>query len=56
MIYVELQIVIDEDETKFEDVLSKIKSIDGVTEVEVVEDSYHEYNVDSDPFWEKEEC
>lgn len=55
MIYVELQIMIDEDDARFDDVLSKIKNLDGVTKVEVVEDSYHEYNVDSDPFWEGEE-
>jgi translation elongation factor EF-1beta len=52
MIYVKIGIVIDEDDAEFDDVINKIKDLDGVDEVEVDADSYHEYNVDSDPWWE----
>jgi hypothetical protein len=55
MIYIKIGIVIDEDDAEFDDVINKIKDLDGVDEVEVDGESYHEYNVDSDPFWEDEE-
>lgn len=55
MIYVELKITIDEDAAEFEDVINKVNAIDGVDEVEVVDGSYHEYNVDSDPWWDEDD-
>ena len=54
MIYCKLGIVIDEDDADFDSVIAKIKGLDGVDEVEIEKDTYHEYNVDSDPFWEGE--
>lgn len=55
MIKVQLELIIDEDEGDYEEILNSISLLDGVDSCTVVDDTYHEYNVDSDPFWEEEE-
>ena len=44
-----------EDEPGLDHVLKSIERLIGVESVDIVPDTYHEYNIDSDPFWEEEE-
>lgn len=56
MIDVTIKITIDEDhESEYENILTEILEIEGITHVEVDLDSYFEYNVDSTKFYEEEE-
>ncbi|MBW8383987.1 MAG: hypothetical protein K0M69_15890 [Youngiibacter sp.] len=54
MVYIRVELIL-EDEPGLDSVLKTIEAIEGVNSVEIEEDTYHEYNVDSDPFWEEEE-
>lgn len=56
MIDVSVKITIDEEhENEFKRIMEDIKKIKGIVGMDVDMDSYFEYNIDSDPFYEEEE-
>ena len=56
MIDIYVKITIDEEhENEFKRIMEDITKINGIIGVDVDMDSYFEYNIDSEPFYEEEE-
>jgi NADPH-dependent 7-cyano-7-deazaguanine reductase QueF len=56
MIDIYVKITIDEEhEEEFKRIMEDITKIKGIVGVNVDVDSYYEYNIDSEPFYEEEE-
>lgn len=56
MIDINVKITIDEEhEEEFKRIMEDITKIEGIVGVDVDTNSYFEYNIDSEPFYEEEE-